>query len=230
MDEAMKLVTKMLDAGTPSSSSTDPSVSTEGEMDDIRRLFTDTNPILVLVTFIVSIFHLLIDFLAFKNDISFWRQRKSFVGLSFSSLLLSLFVSSVILLYLIDQQASKLVLINSVVSIVIIIWKIVRVMRWTCTFKRCCYRRSEEEDEQENNGGRKQKRRQRLQEQQTQKYDQQAMKFLSYFLIPVVIAFAVYSLLYHTHTSWYASTNTNIQQQQPRPGRTSRKSMIVVHD
>lgn len=29
-----------------------------------------------------SLFQLLFDFLAFKNDISFWKQKKSMVGMS----------------------------------------------------------------------------------------------------------------------------------------------------
>jgi hypothetical protein len=35
-----------------------------------------------LVTFGVSALHLLFAFLAFKNDISFWRQKKTMEGLS----------------------------------------------------------------------------------------------------------------------------------------------------
>ena len=49
----------------------------------IRGLFTDTNIYLLCVTMAVATLHILLDVLAFKNDISFWRQRKDMVGLSF---------------------------------------------------------------------------------------------------------------------------------------------------
>ena len=48
----------------------------------IRGLFTDTNIVLLCVTMAVAAVHLLLDVLAFKNDISFWRDRKDMVGLS----------------------------------------------------------------------------------------------------------------------------------------------------
>ena len=43
------------------------------ESETVKRLFLDTNPILLAVTIIVSILHSVLDFLAFKNDVSFWR-------------------------------------------------------------------------------------------------------------------------------------------------------------
>lgn len=52
------------------------------DIDEIRGLFTETSIVLLMVTFFVSTLHLLFDALAFKNDISFWKGRKSMVGLS----------------------------------------------------------------------------------------------------------------------------------------------------
>ena len=36
------------------------------------------------------------------------------------------------------------------------------------------------------------------------KYDAEAMKYLSYALYPLIVAYAVYSLVYDTHKSWYS--------------------------
>lgn len=52
------------------------------DVDELRGLFTETSIVLLMVTFFVSTLHLLFDALAFKNDISFWKGRKSMVGLS----------------------------------------------------------------------------------------------------------------------------------------------------
>uniref|UniRef100_A0A8C7D7Y2 Lipid scramblase CLPTM1L n=1 Tax=Oncorhynchus kisutch TaxID=8019 RepID=A0A8C7D7Y2_ONCKI len=55
---------------------------TEKDADEIKGIFVDTNLYLLALTFFVAAFHLLFDFLAFKNDISFWKQKKSMVGMS----------------------------------------------------------------------------------------------------------------------------------------------------
>lgn len=54
----------------------------ESEMEEVRRMFVETNSILLVVTITVSVLHLVIDVLAFKNDISFWRKLKSTKGIS----------------------------------------------------------------------------------------------------------------------------------------------------
>jgi hypothetical protein len=46
---------------------------TEAESDIFRETIADTNPWLLGITVVVSLLHMLFDFLAFKNDISFWR-------------------------------------------------------------------------------------------------------------------------------------------------------------
>lgn len=44
------------------------------DYDDIKRMFSDTSPILIAITFTVSILHSLFDFLAFKNGIIFYSN------------------------------------------------------------------------------------------------------------------------------------------------------------
>jgi hypothetical protein len=43
----------------------------------LKSILLDTNPILLAVTCTVSILHTVFDFLAFKNDISFWRKVRT---------------------------------------------------------------------------------------------------------------------------------------------------------
>lgn len=42
----------------------------------LRQLLAETNPIILVITVVVSILHSVFNFLAFKNDISFWRNKK----------------------------------------------------------------------------------------------------------------------------------------------------------
>jgi len=57
------------------------------------------------------IFQLLFDFLALKNDVSFWRHTKSMVGLSTRTILWRAFSQAVVFLYLFDENTSMLVLV-----------------------------------------------------------------------------------------------------------------------
>ena len=52
------------------------------DIEQLRELFGGTSPTLLAVTMLVSVLHMLFDFLAFKNDVQFWKGRKDFVGLS----------------------------------------------------------------------------------------------------------------------------------------------------
>jgi hypothetical protein len=89
---------------------------TEKDTDEVKGIFADTSIVLLLVTFGVSAVHLLFDFLAFKNDISFWRSRETMEGLSRKTILWRAFSQSVIFFYLLDEETSLLVLIPGTVG------------------------------------------------------------------------------------------------------------------
>lgn len=68
----------------------DESHGTSKDAEMLRSMVADTNPYLLAITMTVSLFHILFDWLAFKNDINFWRQKRDLVGVSLRSLLISL--------------------------------------------------------------------------------------------------------------------------------------------
>lgn len=45
-----------------------------GEMDEIKRMLTETSPWLLGTTVIVSLLHMVFEFLAFSSDVSHWRK------------------------------------------------------------------------------------------------------------------------------------------------------------
>lgn len=49
----------------------------EGESDEVKRVLLEGNPVLLAITFVVSMLHTVFDMLAFKNDIGFWKDNKS---------------------------------------------------------------------------------------------------------------------------------------------------------
>ncbi|ETN75428.1 ribonuclease HII [Necator americanus] len=58
----------------------------EKNLVEVKGIFADTNLYLLGITVFVSSIHLLFDVLSFKNDIAFWRGRKSMVSFSWRGL------------------------------------------------------------------------------------------------------------------------------------------------
>ena len=54
--------------------------------DEMKTIWSETNKVLFVVTIIVSCLHSVFEILAFRNDINFWRQKKSMQGMSLKSL------------------------------------------------------------------------------------------------------------------------------------------------
>ena len=56
------------------------------DLDDMKRMYIETDKILLSVTIVVSLLHSVFEMLAFKNDITFWNSRESMEGISVKSL------------------------------------------------------------------------------------------------------------------------------------------------
>ena len=167
------------------------------DQEELKRMFLDTNPILLGVTMVVSLLHMVFDFLAFRNDISFWRRTRSMEGLSVRTIFMNVFFQVVILLYLWDNDTSWMILISSVVGLAIEVWKLRKAitvsLEWEGTFPRL---RWEDKDS--------------YAKTRTREYDEIAMSHLSYAMYPLVIGYAVFSLFYDRHRSWYSWVITSL--------------------
>ncbi|XP_008204227.1 cleft lip and palate transmembrane protein 1-like protein [Nasonia vitripennis] len=166
---------------------------TDKDIDEIKGIFADTNLYLLAGTVFISAMHLLFDFLAFKNDISFWRSKSNLAGLSTQTVLWRAFSQAVIFLYLFDEGSSLLVLIPAGVGTIIELWKTKKILRaelvWTGGFlPRIQFNWSKCTSA----------------ETKTREFDAESMRYLSYLLYPLVILGAIYSLLYLPHKSWYS--------------------------
>ncbi|KAL3043756.1 hypothetical protein OYC64_003585 [Pagothenia borchgrevinki] len=163
---------------------------TEKDADEIKGIFVDTNLYFLGLTFFVAAFHLLFDFLAFKNDISFWKEKKSMVGMSSKAVLWRCFSTIVIFLYLFDQQTSLLVLIPAGIGSIIEVWKVKKALKiqvfWKGGKPTFLFGKMDES------------------ERRTEHYDTLAMKYLSYLLYPLCIGGAVYALVFQRYKSWYS--------------------------
>lgn len=164
----------------------------EQETDDVKGIFFETNIYLLLLTIVVTSFHLLFDFLAFKSDVQFWRDCKSMAGLSYRSLVWRAISQIVITVYLYDQSTSLLVLGPAIVATAIEFWKLNKVSVidfWHLSIRAKLTAKQSED------------------EKLTNEHDALFMKYLSCcVLYPLVVGGAVYSLVYSQHKSWRSWT------------------------
>lgn len=156
----------------------------EDDVDEIKGIFTDTNMYFLTLTFFVTVFHLLFDFLAFKNDINFWKNRKNTVGLSTRVIIWRCVSQIIIFLYLCEHKTSYIVLGPAGVGMFIELWKVCKSLKFSFS------------------GGKLQFGEKTEEEKLTEKIDSEAMWYLQWLMYPLVIGGAVYSLLYVSHRSW----------------------------
>ncbi|CAK7202113.1 hypothetical protein SEUCBS139899_004833 [Sporothrix eucalyptigena] len=168
------------------------------EIEMVKDILLDTNPYLLAVTVVVTIAHLFLEMLAFGSDIAHYRKKKDNVGISVRSILANVFMQSVIFLYLVDnsQNTSWMILGSQGIGIVIEFWKITTVVDvrvrdapgslipWRIVF----------ED----------KHKLTETEEKTKEYDEIAFKYMYIAGVPLLLAYAAYSLVYDTHKSWYS--------------------------
>lgn len=162
---------------------------TEKDTDEVKGIFADTNLALLLITFGVSALHLLFDFLAFKNDVNFWRGKKTVEGLSRKTILWRAFSQTVIFFYLMDEETSLLILIPAGIGALIEIWKVTKALHVKLSWSAGLTYGQDTADEAN-----------------TAQLDDTAMKYLSWILYPLCLGGAIYSLLYTPHKSWYSWT------------------------
>jgi len=159
----------------------------EGSADMLRTLLTDTNPWLLGITFVVSLLHTVFDFLAFKNDISFFKGAKSMNGLSVRSMVVNAFFQVIIFFYLMDNETSYMVLMSNGVGLVIEFWKITKAVRFSFENGKLTW------VETSTFSGSK-----------TKEYDEIAMNHLLFVTMPLVAGYGIYSLVHMKHKGWYS--------------------------
>ncbi|KAL8750893.1 MAG: hypothetical protein Q9184_006256 [Pyrenodesmia sp. 2 TL-2023] len=198
--EGQKQTQKQAASGGPM-----PAAGDGSEFEVFKKILIDTNIYLLATTAIVTILHMIFEGLAFKSDISHWRNKKDNVGISFRTILANVFMQTVIFLYLVDNSdgTSWMILMGQGVGILLEAWKITKTVdvriREAAPDSWLPYKVTFED-----------KHKLSETEEKTQEYDQIAFRYLSIVAVPLLGAYAVYSLLYETHKSWYSFIITTL--------------------
>jgi hypothetical protein len=181
---------------------------TGAELDEVKRMLVETNPVLLVTTALVTVLHMVFEFLAFSSDVAHWRKKgkeNDLVGVSLRTILTNCFVQLVILLYLHDssEETSLMILFTQGIGLLIEAWKITKVtnVRIRPAQNIIGYRVAFEDKHELSED-----------EKKTQEYDALAFRIVSYFAAPVLLAYSGYSLVYSTHRSWYSFIISTLAQ------------------
>ena len=162
----------------------------ESDLDELKEMFTGQDWRYLALTFGVSILHSWFAFLAFKNDIGFWKQKSNLEGLSVRTQWTSFVCQLIIFANLLDRGQSSWIIVGEMgVSVCIEGWKVTKFLARDGVFHRLFGVGAKALDKSQ-------------MQKDTELYDKRAMRFLSYLLYPVVGAYGGYSLFYHPQRSW----------------------------
>ncbi|KAH7089983.1 cleft lip and palate transmembrane protein 1-domain-containing protein [Paraphoma chrysanthemicola] len=200
MDENIKGNAAAAAAGNPTPGGGDGS-----EMEMFKEILIDSNSYLLALTAVVSVFHMIFEMLAFKNDVQHWRKKKDNVGTSVRTILANVFMQTVIFLYLMDnnENTSWMILFGQGMGIAIEAWKITKTVnvriRPSAEGKLLPYTIQFEDKHVLSET-----------EKKTEEYDEIAFRYLYMVAVPLLVAYAIYSLMYDTHKSWYSFIITTL--------------------
>ena len=165
-------------------------VSSKHEYDLMKRMFLETNPYFLGLTMVVSMVHMLFEFLAFKSEIEFWKGREDLRGLSTNMLVYNFIASIVVFLYLMDtEETSWAIWLPMGIGIAIDFWKLNK--GFDISLKPVFPFISVKGKESHKAGG-------------TESLDNKATKFLFFMLMPCIACYSIYSLFYDEYRSWYS--------------------------
>ncbi|QIX01943.1 hypothetical protein AMS68_007460 [Peltaster fructicola] len=204
MDHGMKETARKVAHGETTTGGGDGS-----ELEMIKTVLLDSNIYLLGTTVIVTILHTIFELLAFSSDVGHWRKKKDNVGVSVRTILSNVVMQTIIFLYLLDnnENTSWMILFGQGIGIAIEAWKVtktvdVRVREpqpGTFFHGKLPYIVIFED-----------KHKLSETEAKTEEYDQIAFKYMGILAVPLLLAYAVYSLMYETHKSWYSFVITTL--------------------
>jgi len=167
----------------------------ESELEEIKYWLSEERLLRYFLTQAITWIHILLEYLAFRDDWKFFVGRKTFRGVSSTSMFFSVFRSLVIFLYLFESDTSTLILLSVGKDIVWSAWKLCRVVKPRFYFRpgtfTPCFSYLESGSLTP-------------EERQSAEYDHIATMHMGLCIYPLVVGLAIYSLLNYTYKSWWS--------------------------
>ena len=167
------------------------------DLDEIRYFLQDERLYRFLITQVISYLHMFFDYMAFRDEIRFYRGRKNLTeGVSVYSSVTRLLSSIIIFLYLLDGGGTSwVVLVSLFSSCAVDSWKVWKLLRpeFSPKFPFVSVGKFETAKAQE-----------------TATYDRIAIANLGACLYPLVVGWAIFALQHYKYKSWYSWLISNL--------------------
>jgi len=166
----------------------------EYDVDSFKQMIGGSTPLKVILVYSIAILHLVFEYLAFASDITFWRAKTSFEGLSSSTVAMQAGINIIMFFYVQEQRQTKFILYMLAMRFCLHLWK----LRKLTTFRRCSgfpfvswVNRSGVESGLE-------------ELQEIDQDEQRCMRWLMIVLFPLIVTFSIYRLATQKYRSWYS--------------------------
>ncbi|KAI8324846.1 hypothetical protein GQ54DRAFT_284039 [Martensiomyces pterosporus] len=189
---------------------------TETDLDGVKEMVYEVNPLMLGITIAAMALHMLFEFLAYKEDVSFWSKKSesNWQGISRSSMLMSVASSWISFIYLWDRKAETnvVVLIGTGVGALVELWKLTRLLDTSIlSFRRSAIKPAEAAGKAQAETQNKPsiqttaaaaRAAEGIRAQVQREVDQQTVWYMVRVCIPAMVAYAAFSLVFLRHESY----------------------------
>ncbi|CAO1626649.1 unnamed protein product [Sympodiomycopsis kandeliae] len=172
-----------------------------GEIDMVKSTLMNTSPWYLGLMLVVTLLHMLFEFLAFSTDVKHWKSKENMAGVSVGSIFTNIATQIIILLYLFDssEETSWMILGSQAIGVLIEAWKLTKAVTVAIKPREAGSKswlpyRLDVQD----------KHILSAEEKETQEYDRLAFKIVAWITAPLLGGYTIYSALYNEHRGWWS--------------------------
>jgi len=160
----------------------------EADQEEVMYMLAPERLFRMLLTWVISMLHMVFSFMAFKNEVGFWSGRETVAGLSQSTVIGEAVCSIIVFLFILDSDhTSRVVLITVGMSTMVDIWKVTKILKVHWEWMQWPSLKADN-----------------AVESKTKEYDVQGIRYLSIALLPLMVGWSIYCLFNYKYKSWYS--------------------------
>ncbi|KAJ1773833.1 hypothetical protein LPJ74_000377 [Coemansia sp. RSA 1843] len=176
----------------------------ESDVDNLKEMVYEVNPTMLTITMVAMALHLLFEFLAYKEDVSFWSSKSdsNLQGISRSSVLMGLASSCISCFYLWDRrhETNIVVLLGATAGAFVEVWKATKVIHVADLLP--FGRKQRLKSSTDKRTAQIQTTETSLREKVQREVDKQTAWYMVNLCLPAMVVYAAFSLVYQRHESY----------------------------
>lgn len=152
--------------------------------EDFKSALYDTPPFFLYAFIAFLLVNILFNVLSFIEDFSWWTTRDTFEGISLRALVFTAIAQFFILLYIVDEKASDIVIVKHALGWAFTVWKVTKLFDLSDKFP---YFKIKDDYLKK-----------------TQMIDMDGGRYFIYTMIPLLVGWSIYQLIFSEFKSFYS--------------------------